>query len=162
MYKKIITLILTIAVVLSLVSCGEDYTHCELTLPLSEDFEKEKTNDFDLLYTNGKAAVAVVRMSHSAAIVEGIPDYLTAYEFGALWLTLVKRDAEMVSTPEVDYTTYYEISGEIKSFYLASFYRTPYAYFTVLYCVDASLEDEWRVKFLDFATKTSINLDYSE
>jgi len=142
---------------LSLVSCGEDYTHCELTLPLTDDFKSEKNEDFDAFFSNGTAAVALIRMSHAAAITQGVPDYLTAYEFGMLWLDMCDREAEMISTPEVDYCCYYEKSGEDNYYYLAAFYRSRYAYFTVLYCVNAELEDVWRVKFLDFAKGTYFN-----
>ena len=157
MFKRFLCILLTIAVLVTLVSCKEDYTHCELTLRLTEDFKREENSDFDLFYSNGIAAVALVRMSFSAALLQDVPDYLTAYEFGLLWLDQCDREAEMISTPEVDYCTYYETANGRKYFYLASFYRSQYAYFTVLYCVDSSMENEWSEKFLDFAKTAYFN-----
>ena len=157
MLKRVATFALVFTLIFSFVSCGEDYTHCELTLSLEEDFEKVKTEDFDLMYTNGIAVCALVRISFSVALAQGIPDYLTAYEFGNVWLELCQREASMVRLPKVDYCEYYEERDSSEYYYLASFYRSAYAYFVVLYCVDKSLESEWKIKFIEYAQNAYFN-----
>lgn len=161
MIKKIIAALLFLSLSFGLFSCGEDYSHCELTLSLTEDFERRETDEFDLMYSNGACACALLRISFAAAITQGIPDYLTAYEFGKTWLKICGRESTVITLPEVDYCEYYESQEKTDYYYLAAFYRSPYAYFVVLYCVDKSLESEWSGRFLKFA-KTSFFNDWKE
>ena len=62
MKRRIFFLFLIFAFLLcSLVSCTreKEFTHCELTLVLDSSFEEKKSEEYDLLLTDGEIAVKV-------------------------------------------------------------------------------------------------------
>ena len=153
MFKRVISFVLSFALSLSLLSCagGEDgFSYCELSIPLTEDFYAVENERFDATYSNGDYAVAILRISFVAAVMDGIPETLSAYDFGEIWLERCDRDAN-IRHGELAYCEYYDYAGGIEYFYLEAFYRSPYAYFVVLFTTAAELESTGRVDFLKFA-----------
>lgn len=160
--KRAISLILVLAALAALlVSCSDerDFTHCELTLTLPKDFEERKSDNFDLLVTNGEATVGILRITFNAAFNQGIPETFTAKQFASFFMYNSKKEAELYTFDGVPYYSYIESSGSKSLFCLATFYRTQYAYIYVLYSTEKSKESEWRENFLSYAVSASF--DYS-
>ena len=144
---------LILALFSALVSCGGGdavFSYCELRIPLTEDFSEVKNENFDVTYSNGDYAVAILRVSFVAAVKEGIPETLSASEFGEVWLEKCERDANIING-DIAYSEYYDDAGGAEYFYLEAFYRSPYAYFVVLFTTVSDLEEAGRVDFLKFA-----------
>ena len=153
MFKKLLSFVLALALSVSLISCSDGdgaFSYCEMSIPLTEDFYPVESEKFDATYSNGNYAVAILRISFVAAVMDGIPETLSAHDFGEIWLERCDRDANMISG-DLAYCEYYEDAGGIEYFYLEAFYRSPYAYFVVLFTTAAELESTGRVDFLKFA-----------
>lgn len=145
-------MILASLLTLSLVGCGEDeYSHAELHIGLPEDFETVENASFDKTYSDGRSAVAILRLSFVACYKEGIPETMTAAEFGELWLERCNRVAYIQKEGEVSYAVYYDGVGEDEQFYLEAFYRSHYAYFVVLFATNAERAEEAEEEFLIYA-----------
>ena len=156
MIKRAISALL-ITVLLFLVSCGDDstkYSHCEMVLPLDSDFYEIENSDFDVAYTNGVAAVAVLRLSFAAAFMQGIPETFNTDEFGRFWLRQCEREGEIKRHNGIAHCTYLQSDGKTSYFCLAAFYRTQYAYFVVVYTVGESVKNEWESRFLNYISTT--------
>lgn len=154
MIKKTLALILVILTCLSIISCSEDpvvFSHCELTIPLAEDFYEISDENFDVSYTNGASVVAILRISHDAAVNEGISNLLTAYEFGEYWIERCERDTNLISGGGAVWCDYYDGEGTAARYYLEAFYRSKHAYFVVLFATSAGLADASRTGFLEYA-----------
>jgi hypothetical protein len=121
-----------------------------MSISLSDDFTKVSNEDFDITYSNGKYAVAVLRISFVAAVKEGIPETMTTVEFAEFWLDKCNRSANVITTP-LAYAEYYDSESGGENFYLEAFYRSKYAYFVVLFMAKAADENEGRVDFLNYA-----------
>lgn len=152
MFKKFLVSFLLLSLLFSFFACTAErvYSHCEMVLPLTEDFEVIENSDFDVAYSNGTAAVALLRISFSAAFIQGIPETFNTEEFGAFWLRQCSRTAEITRYRTIAHCTYEERSGGTDYYCLAAFYRTQYAYFVVICTVKSTLKDEWNPKFLDY------------
>ena len=154
MCKRLIAFFTVISLMLVSVACKKEkvYGHCERVINLDGDFYEEKNNDFDACYTNGKYVVGILRISFDAAYSDGISDALNARQFGAFWLTKCERNVEIQRHKDIDYAEYEEVVLGTEYYYLASFYRSNYAYFVVLFGTQKKDMDEGRVKFLDYST----------
>lgn len=144
MIKKIFSFILALAAVITLVSCdGEKiFGHAELRLPLSEDFREFEAETFDAAYSDGNILVAVYRVSFAAGMEDGIPETLTPEQFARLYKKSSGRDAEIKKKGLTPYYEYSETQNGVKSCYLASFYRSKYAYFAVLFAAPEGIYSE--------------------
>lgn len=154
--RRIASLILTLAAVLSLLGCGEEgvrFTHCEMTLNLPDTFFEVASGEYfviencdgeqiafsaegaigtDLSVCNGLVAITLLRLSHEAAAGEGVPPMLTQLDFARFYLTLIEREAEIKLHSGVPYFTYESIGSGGESFtFLLSFFQTPHAYFVL-------------------------------
>ena len=152
MLKRLLLTVAATLVILSMLSCSSTpkYSHCELVIPLSNDFKEVSNEDYDATYSNGKFLVAVLRISFVAASNSGIPQTMTPYEFGNFWLDKCNRTADVISDG-VAYCEYHDSSYGVEYFYLEAFYRSQYAYFVVLFAADARFEEDARTKFLGYA-----------
>lgn len=149
-----------LALSLSLLSCSDGdgvFSYCELRIPLTEDFYSVEDENFDATYSNGDYAVAILRISFVAAVREGIPETMSAYEFGSFWIERCQREANLISGDTV-YCEYYETQSNTEYFYLEAFYRSAYAYFVVLFTTPSELEEAGRVDFLKFANNVSFTI----
>lgn len=136
-------------------SCSNErsFNHCELYITLNEDFaDVGSSNNFDLLLSNGDVSVGISRMTFSAAYDNGIPDTLTDKAFAEYFLKESGKELTVYTRDGVPYFSYTEALGEREYYCVATFYRSLYAYFLVLYSTDAELSDTWREDFLKFAT----------
>ncbi len=141
---------LVLAALFSAASCKKSdkiYSHCEMVIPLTDDFCDSEDARFDVAYTNGTAKVALLRISFYAAAITGISGTYSAQQFGEYWLKQSGRDANLLKDGDVDFCDY--IDEDI--FHLASFYRSKNAYFVLLFAVDSTLESEWRPRFIEFS-----------
>ena len=164
MVKRVFTLLFLLILSFNLVSCEDEapmLRHCELRLPLYEGFYEVKNENYDALFSNGKYMIALTRIPFESAMkYDNIPETLTDVEFGELYLEKCEREAE-VYKKGVAYTEYSDMSGESELYYLEAFYRSPYAYFALLFASHASLSEEARTEFLDLAGKVYFINDYS-
>lgn len=143
------------------VSCKDtdtkEFTHCELTLVLDEDFQTEESDDFDLLLSNGDVAVSLIRISFEAGFNQGISDTYTAKGFAAFFMTKSEKNAELLMFGDVPYYTYTETAGESEIFYTVTFYRSYNAYFVVAYATALENRDILSEKFLEYADNAYFN-----
>lgn len=154
MIKRIFAVMLLLAVLLSAVSCGSDtasFTTSELTLVVPNDFYESDTDEYDMLLTNGYVTVAVTRLSFYTAMQQGIPETYTVSQFAEAFTEKTGTSAVIYKYGDTPYYTYRHNTGSTTLFCTATFYKTPYAFFFVLFSTSASNEAEWREKFLEIA-----------
>lgn len=152
MIKKIISAFLALLLCFSFASCSDEpvYSHCELTIPLPNSFSKIENQDFDVTYTDGETAVAILRISFEAGLNSGISNLMSASEFGEYWLERCEREASIVKGSTV-YCEYYETQGSHEQYYLEAFYRSKYAYFVVLFATAAENREKNVGKYREYA-----------
>ena len=158
--RKLLSLILLLALSLMLVSCrgGDYYTYCELTLPLPEEYERAASEEFDALYSDGRAFVYITRITFDAAFADGIPDTYSPLEFARFYrLNNSHTEFEINTSSHVPRYSYTGIDGEREVFMMHTFYRTPYAYFVVTYSSPASRVAEYEADFISYANGATIS-----
>ncbi len=165
--KKIISLLLLLAVVISLAACAEEvkYGHCEIELPLPKSFEEHDSGGvYDVSYSDGRMIVGLLRLSYSACVAEGISTAMSPSRFGEYYrkkaLTGIET-SEMLNHGDVPYYTYEIEGGGMKYKYVATFYFTPYAYIAITYIFPAVAYDELIGEVLSYAEGVKI-VPYSE
>ena len=153
MYKKLLTLILSLALAVSLFGCNVSpkYSHAELVIPLPDSFSEIESEDFDAAYTDGDVAVAILRISFAAGIYEGIPETFDEEEFGRFWLQKCNRAASMERRDGVSCCEYFEFQDGIEYYYFAAFYRSMNAYFVLLFAAESGSEELYKADFLSYA-----------
>jgi hypothetical protein len=120
-------------------------------MPIGDGYSSVETDNYDLLYTNGRYMIAVTRISFVAGMMgEGIPETLSEVEFAEFYLEKCSREAAVIED-EVTYVEYYDESADGELYYLEAFYRSPYAYFVILFVSSASLDAESGPVFLELA-----------
>lgn len=153
MIKRFIFLLVSVAMTLSFASCSDGdtvFSYCEMRIGLPEEFREIDGENFDVTYYNGEYLTAILRLSFVAAMREGISETLTPYEFSEFWLEKCNRSANIISDG-ITYCEYYDDSSGQEHFYLEAFYRSPYAYFVILFSVNSKAEERGRVDFLNYA-----------
>ena len=142
-----------------LVSCSdtEEFTHCELTLVLDGDFEEEKSEEYDLLLSNGEVVVSLTRISFEAGFDSGIPETLTPKGFAAFFMHKSGKSEELLMHGDLPYYTYTESINGNDIFYTVTFYRSFNAYFMVAYATPLQNKNEWSHKFLWYAENAYFN-----
>lgn len=150
MLKRLLSVLLLVVVSLSVFACGREnvFTHAELSLSLPKDFYEVEAENSDMLMTNGEVTVALTRYSYES---ENIPGYLTAEIFADFCLERSGVESEVFMYGDVPYFTYYSTESGTSLYCMATFYSTPYAYFSVLYATSAAKEERWRETFLEIA-----------
>ena len=152
--KRILSFILVLLLLLSTTACGEkgSFTHCEITLNLTEKFTecssdepfvivdssgnsvvfKTTSASPDIALSDGVTVVMLSRISHEAAADEGIAPFLTETEFARLYMSLSETEAEIFYYSDTPYYLYEKTGSDGARFtFLVSFFRSPYAYFTL-------------------------------
>lgn len=138
-----------------LVSCSGErsFNHCELYITLPREFEDVGSSDsFDLLLSNGDVSIGIARMSFSAALNNGIADTLTDMAFAEFFIAQSGKQLTVYNRKGVPYVSYSEAHDGKEYYCMASFHRSLYAYFFVLYSTDYDKADTWREDFLNIAT----------
>lgn len=158
------------------VSCQSTraYQHCEIILNLPKGYVErdpkepliiedaggiphaflmsnaEKT---DLLLSDSRSVVALTRISHDAAIKDGIVPVGSALDFAKLYRDLSGVEAEVYQHSEIPYYVYTLTSDKGVEFsFMATFYRTPFAYFVVLYVAASDVFSDIDEDFLSYAS----------
>ena len=152
MVKRVLLRLIALVMILSLASCNSDtvYSHCELVLPLEDEYVELESAVYDKVYTNETYVITVTRISFEAGMNEGIPETLSLPQFAEYYLKKCSREANIIKG-EIVYCEYYASEGGVEHFYFESFYRSPYAYFIVLFASDSSIEEEARNDFIEYA-----------
>ena len=164
---------------LVLTSCGStrSYQHCEMILNLPREYERANPKEsfkiqgadgvlhsfamsnadrIDLALTNSNSVVALTRISNDAAIKDGIFPVGSALAFAKIYRDLSAVDAEVYQHGEIPYYTYALTSDIGVDFsFMATFYRTPHAYFVVLYGAVSDVFADMKDSFFSYATSVS-------
>ncbi len=153
MLKKTLILILAVSLCLGFASCNKKprYSHAELVLPLTDDFNESENDSFDASFTNGQIAVAILRISFVGAEVEGFGEALNETQFGNFWLKKCDRVADIEEYHGVSFCEYTEQAYGKSYSYLVAFYRSLSAYFVVMFATEENIYDEHRQKILEYA-----------
>ena len=172
-FKIITALLLLLSVLLNSCSDERSYQHCEmiLTLPTSYD-KKDPTSPFNLTDSRGavhaitmsnaskldlalaseNSVVALTRISNEAAQKDGIAPVGSAQAFANLYRDLSGLDSQVKLHGEIPYYVYTLTSNTgVGVKFMATFYKTPYAYFVVLYVALSDIFDGLTDNFLSYA-----------
>ena len=165
-----------VAAALFSVSCGDTlaHKHCEIVLNLPKEYESANPKEpfviedsrgiptlllmssgasIDMALCDSQSVVALTRISNEAAYEEGISPVLTQLDFARFYMELSNIDSEVKLHSDIPYYTYTVTSNTGEEFkFLATFYRSPYAYFVVLYAAVADVFDGRLRSFLDYAS----------
>ena len=154
--KRILGALLLISTLLSLFSCNEERVRCsyaELAIDLPKSFQPyEQEGIFDAAFYDGETMVGIVRISFVAGYDNGIPDTLSPEKFAQYYMSSIGRTGSVDKRGDVPYFIYYNTDSSTTYFYLATFYRTLYAYFAVTYITEAKNEYKNTEKYLEYAT----------
>lgn len=164
--KRLVFLFAAISLFASLLSCSHtrEFTHCEMTLTLSDSFAQTESGDpfvikgalgepvvfytsnadkSDVVLCDGEMALMLVRISHEAAAGEGIFPGLTQLEFARFYISLSNVDSEVRLYSGIPYCTYRRVGSDGGAFtFLQSFFQTPNAYFVLTFI---TVEDNFDV-----------------
>ena len=113
-----------------------------------------------MLLTDGKSTVSFKRLSLADAEKGGISPSYSDYQFAEFFLINSGIDGTVASYADTPYYTYYDTADADRLFCLAAFYRTPYAFFIVIFATSASREGDARdeyFKILETATYTIVD-----
>ena len=155
--KVIILIALSLALALTFFAVGcagererSDYYphHAELALTIPVEYAEFDSDSFDAAFTDGSAIVGITRMSFAVAVAGNIPETYTASEFARWWSLKNGRNVEIKLTGD---TPYYEYTDDNGYYFLLSFYRSRYAYFTVLFTCASEKKEEYRPLFVNYA-----------
>ena len=157
--KSIILFLIMAFSFFAFVSCSDnvEFAHCELTLVLDDGFEAEKSEEFDLLLSNGDAVVSLTRISFDAGVESGIDETYTAKGFAAFFMNKSGKSEELLMRGDVPYYTYTEKVNGSDIFYTVTFYRSFNAYFMVAYATPLENKNEWSERFLGYAEDAYFN-----
>ncbi|MBQ7332814.1 MAG: hypothetical protein IJW38_00520 [Clostridia bacterium] len=157
MIKKLFALLLALTLTASLFSCDKEkvFGHAELRISLDGDFSEFEAESFDAAYANEEAVVGILRISYEAAYNSGIPDFLTTEQFAKLYMKQTGRVSEIKTYRGTPYYEYTDLTGGVENSYIASFYRSKYAYFAVFLATPAKNYSEISAKLLSY-TETVI------
>lgn len=154
--KRIITALLVAVTLFTLFSCTEEKVRCsyaELAIDLPKSFEPyDQEGIFDAAFYDGETMVGMVRISFVAGYDNGIPDTLSPERFAQYYMSNIGRTGNVDRRGDVPYFVYYNTDNSTTYFYLATFYRTLYAYFAVTYITEAKNEYKNTEKYLEYAT----------
>ena len=145
--RKLLSTFLVVLCAISFISCDEPIpSHAEIRIPL-ENYSEIEAEGFDKAYSAAGSVVAVLRISFEAGFNQGIPETFSPRKFAEFYLKESGRDCEIF---EVGYIPYYEYV-ETGVYHLASFYRSKYAYFLVLFGAEESAAEDLRDDFISIA-----------
>ncbi len=159
MLKRILSVVLFLALILSLFSCGErEFRASELVLPLPRNFKEldEGGNSADLLVGDGVLTLSVTRLSFMNA---DVPPSLSAEEFAKYFISQTHKDATLSFFGDLPYYTYRYDSEGVELLCTAAFIASPYAYFLLLFSHPVSYEAEYRERILEYADGAYFDLN---
>lgn len=161
MLKKIIGLIIVLSVTLSCDSCGgtKSFTCADLTMTFPSAYEEaDAEGEANMLLTDGKSTVSIKRLSFIDAEKQGVNSSYSDAQFAKFFLINSGIDGTVSTYSDVPYYTYYDDAGSVRLFCVAAFYRTPYAYFIVIFATSADREREVRDEFFEIITTATYKI----
>ena len=161
MAKRVISLLVLIVFSLSLFGCGGDVTFTcldiNITLP-NGYFEADAGNSANMLLTNNESTVSIKRLSVVEAEAEGISGSYSAKQFAEFFLINNELEGKVASHGDVPYYSYYDTSSSVRLFCISAFYRTPYAYFIIIFATSPDREAEAREEFFGAMASVTYNI----
>lgn len=136
---RIVALLLALVELFLLASCSDrKYEHCEIGITLDESFEEyDSDGRFDMSYSDGKVMIGVLRFSFEACLKDDIPISMSDYTFAKFYRAKATSLEDVSEVELYGYLPYftYTLAGVDESLYryIATFYKTPNAYFLVMY-----------------------------
>lgn len=161
MIKRAISLFLAVISAISLIGCGADetFTCLDLNLTLPSGYsEVDAGEGANMLLTDNKSTVSIKRLSVVDAEKDGISGSYSARQFAEFFLKNSEIDGKIASHGDVPYYTYYDTAGEARLFCISAFYRTPYAYFIVIFATGADREAVARNEFFNIMSSATYNI----
>ena len=161
MLRKILVLLVTLSLVLSLFSCSKTkaFTCADLTLTFPADYREEDSGaSANMLLSDGKSTVSIKRLSVIDAEAQGINSSYSDRQFAEFFLINSNIDGVVSVYSDVPYYSYYDTSGGVRLFCVAAFYRTPYAYFIVVFATSSDREREARDEFFQIMTSATYKI----
>ena len=154
MFKRFALLLLALSLSL-LTACTEPMTfsHAELYITLTDDFEETESEGYDLSLSSGDVSFGLIRISRVAAEESGISDTMSPSELAEFTLGEKGKTGacEIYSYSDIPYFTLYEQVGGREYYTLYTFYRSVYAYFIITFAVPRDKEAEYRETLLEYA-----------
>lgn len=162
MSKRILSVIVILTLSLSLIACGENAFVCgELSITLPGGYtERERPEGANMLISDGKSTLTFRRISLLDASELGIPAGLSAGDFAELFLEESGVTGVISSYNRTPYYTYYAKGASVNLFTLCAFYRTPYAYFILIFATGEERESEGREEY--FSALDSVKIEIIE
>ena len=165
-FRPLVALLLLLS--LSLSSCGGGnekdgikIEHNELGIVLPRSFSRLDASDsFDIAYSNGEIFVGILRISLDYAAEANMPTTLTPMKLCEYY----RRESETENSSsiavhgDVPYYSYYDTSSSVRLFCISAFYRTPYAYFIIIFATSPDREAEAREEFFDAMSSVTYNI----
>ena len=154
--RSLTSLLLVLALLLSLSSCSKDkrVEYCELGIILPKVFvEYDSGGTYNVAYSDGKTIVGIARYSFVDCEEYGLLTTFTPLKLAEVYLDMMDRtvDEAVKRQGDVPYFTYTETAEDgSQYFYMPTFYRTPYAYFVITFITPKIREVQGRVEFLEY------------
>ena len=161
MTKRLCVLALLLAFAVSLFGCGGDvsFTFLDINLTLPHGYREEAAPESaNMLLTDGESTVTVKRLSIIDAEEQGISGSYSDKQFAEFFLIGSGIDSNIASYGDVPYYSYYESSEAGKLFCISAFYRTPYAYYIVIFATASARESEARGEFFEIMSSVTYNI----
>ena len=161
MLKRVIAILISVALSVALFGCGRDavFTFLDLNIALDSGYyETEAGEGTNMLLTNNESTVSIKRLSVVDAEKQGISGSYSALQFAEFFLINNELKGNLASYGDVPYYSYYDDASGVKLFCISAFYRTPYAYFIVIFASSSNREDEAREEFFDAMASVTYNI----
>ena len=151
---RALSMLLIMALCLLPCSCGGKTEYCEIGIVLPDGFkESEAGGGFDRVYSSGTESVGIFRISFDAAIDEGISTTMSAMKFAEYYRDESGLVTDILQDGTVAYFIHvFEDADGTRYFHLPTFYRTPYAYFVIIFTAVGDYDAEVERRFLDIAS----------
>ena len=166
MKRKIISLLLIAAVLMSVVSCTkyEKIEYCEIGMYLDKEFEEyDSEGAFHVAYSDGSTVVGMTRFSFVDAEEYGLLSTYTPEQLAKVFLhklsDVVTDGIKIHGDVPYFYYTAASVDGS-QYFYMPTFYRTPYAYFVITFITPSIRASMGYPEFLEYSSSVHILDDY--
>ena len=161
MLKRITSLLLALFLACSLFGCEDEVTFTcldvNITLP-NGYFEADAGDSANMLLTNNESTVSIKRLSIIDAEKDGISGSYSDKQFAEFFMINNDLEGELASYGDVPYYSYYDTVGGRELFCISAFYRTPYAYFIIIFATSSEREDAARKEFFDAMSSVTYNI----
>lgn len=161
MLKRFLSVLTVVALAFSIVGCAGNvtFTCLDINITLKNGYyEADAGDSANMLLTNNESTVSIKRLSIVDAEKDGISGSYSAEQFAEFFLINNSLDGKIASIGDVPYYSYYDTTGGVELFCISSFYRTPYAYFIIIFATSSAREDAARAEFFDAMSSVTYNI----